>query len=37
VYPETYLIDRSGKVLEKVISNQNWMDPIFLARLKQML
>jgi thiol-disulfide isomerase/thioredoxin len=32
VYPETYLIDRSGKVLEKVISNQNWMDPIFLAR-----
>jgi len=35
--PETYLIDRSGKVLEKVISNQNWMDPIFLARFKQML
>jgi len=35
--PESYLIDRSGKVVEKVISNQNWMDPIFLARVKQML
>jgi cytochrome c biogenesis protein CcmG, thiol:disulfide interchange protein DsbE len=35
--PESYLIDRSGKVLYKVISNQNWMDPEFLARVKQML
>ncbi|HEV8148080.1 MAG TPA: TlpA disulfide reductase family protein [Bryobacteraceae bacterium] len=35
--PETYLIDRSGKVLEKVVGSQNWMDPIFLARFKQML
>ncbi len=26
-YPETYIIDRSGKVVRKVISNYNWMDP----------
>jgi len=35
--PETYLIDRSGKVIEKVISNQNWMDPEFLARMRRLL
>ena len=35
--PETYIIDPNGKVLEKVISNQNWMDPEFLARIKRML
>lgn len=35
--PETYLIDRNGKVLEKVISDQNWMDPEFLARIRRML
>lgn len=35
--PETYLIDSTGKVREKIISNQNWMDPQFLARVKGML
>ncbi len=35
--PETYLIDRHGKVLEKVISDQNWMDPEFIARVRRML
>lgn len=35
--PETYIIDRNGKVLEKVISNMDWMDPQFLARVKGML
>lgn len=35
--PETYLIDRHGKVIEKVISNQNWMDPDFLAQVRKML
>ncbi len=35
--PETYLIDRNGKVREKVISNQDWMDPQFLARVKEIL
>jgi cytochrome c biogenesis protein CcmG/thiol:disulfide interchange protein DsbE len=36
-FPETYIIDRSGKVVEKVISNQNWMDPEFIARVRRML
>ena len=35
--PETYLIDRNGKVLEKVISNQDWMDPAFVARVRKLL
>lgn len=35
--PETYVIGRDGKVLEKVISDQDWMDPQFLARVKGML
>jgi cytochrome c biogenesis protein CcmG/thiol:disulfide interchange protein DsbE len=35
--PETYLIGRDGKVIEKVISNQDWMDPEFLARVRRML
>ena len=35
--PETYLIVRTGKVREKIISNQNWVDPAFLARVKAML
>jgi cytochrome c biogenesis protein CcmG, thiol:disulfide interchange protein DsbE len=35
--PETYLIDKTGHVVQKVISNQNWMDPEFLARVRQML
>jgi cytochrome c biogenesis protein CcmG/thiol:disulfide interchange protein DsbE len=35
--PETYLIDKHGKVLEKVISNQDWMAPDFIARVRRML
>ncbi len=37
--PETYLIDQSGRVVEKVISNpeKGWMDPEFLARIKARL
>jgi len=35
--PETYLIDSTGKVREKIISNQDWVDPQFLARVKTML
>ena len=26
-YPETYVIDRNGKVIQKVIGSRNWMDP----------
>jgi len=35
--PETYIIDRTGRVREKVISNQNWMDPEVLAHVRSML
>jgi peroxiredoxin len=35
--PETYIIDRNGKVLEKADNWFNWMDPRFLARVKTML
>jgi peroxiredoxin len=33
-YPETYVINRDGKVLEKFIADQPWTDPAIIARLK---
>jgi peroxiredoxin len=36
-FPETYIIDRTGKVVEKVISDKNWVDPQFLAHVRGML
>lgn len=36
-YPETYIIDREGKVREKMIGAENWMSPALLDRLKQYL
>jgi cytochrome c biogenesis protein CcmG/thiol:disulfide interchange protein DsbE len=35
--PETYIIDKSGKVVEKIISNQNFMDPEFVEHINKML
>jgi cytochrome c biogenesis protein CcmG/thiol:disulfide interchange protein DsbE len=35
--PETYVIDSIGRVRLKIISDQNWMDPDFVARVKAML
>jgi peroxiredoxin len=35
--PETYVIDRNGRVLEKADNAFDWMDPQFLARVKGML
>jgi peroxiredoxin len=35
--PETYIIDRSGKVVQKVIAAQNWMNPEFVQSIKKML
>ena len=32
--PETYVIGRDGKVLEKFISDRDWMDPAILGRLR---
>jgi cytochrome c biogenesis protein CcmG, thiol:disulfide interchange protein DsbE len=36
-FPETYIIDRSGKVVEKFIGAENWMDPEFLTRVRRLL
>ena len=36
-FPETYVIDKEGKVREKIIASQNWMDPNFVARVKALL
>ena len=36
-FPETYIIDKTGKVREKIIAAQNWMDPNFVARVKALL
>jgi peroxiredoxin len=33
-YPETYVINRDGKVLEKFIADQPWTDPAIITRLK---
>ena len=33
-YPETYVISREGKVLEKFINEQPWMSPAIVARLR---
>ncbi len=36
-YPETYVIDRNGKVLQKHIGPRDWMDPRLVAEIKGML
>ena len=36
-YPESYLIDRNGKVVEKFISNQPWASPQMLQHLNSLL
>ncbi len=36
-FPETYIIDRSGKVVEKIIAARNWMEPEFIAHVKSLL
>lgn len=36
-YPETYLVDRDGKVVAKYISNQDWMDESILKEIRALL
>ncbi len=36
-YPETYIIDRAGKVVEKIIGPTTWTDPNMVARVRQLL
>ena len=35
--PESYIIDRSGKVVQKVVAAQNWQNPDFIQSIKKML
>ena len=35
--PDSYIIDSNGRVVEKIISYQNWMDPQFIDRIQKML
>jgi len=35
--PESYLIDRSGKVLQKYIGGENWIDPQIVNEIKSHL
>jgi cytochrome c biogenesis protein CcmG, thiol:disulfide interchange protein DsbE len=36
-YPETYIIDRDGKVVEKVVGATSWTDPAMINRVKALL
>ncbi len=36
-YPETYIIDKSGKVVEKIIGEEAWLNPNVLARIRRLL
>ncbi len=36
-YPETYIIDSTGTVREKMIGAENWMSPAVLGRIKNLL
>lgn len=36
-YPETYIIDRTGKVVQKMIGARNWTDPELLSYVKSLL
>jgi len=36
-WPETYVINADGRVLEKYVSNRNWTDPSLMASIKAML
>lgn len=36
-FPESYIIDQSGTVVEKIPDAQNFMDPEFLARIQKLL
>jgi peroxiredoxin len=33
-WPETYIIDRDGRVRQKYISNRNWMDPAIMSEIR---
>lgn len=37
VYPETYIIDPTGRVLRKYVEAKNWMDPQTVAEINSLL
>jgi cytochrome c biogenesis protein CcmG/thiol:disulfide interchange protein DsbE len=36
-FPESYIIDQSGRVVEKIISSTNWMDERMVSHVQSML
>jgi peroxiredoxin len=36
-FPESYIIDRNGKVVEKIISSTNWMDVRMVSHVQSLL
>jgi peroxiredoxin len=36
-YPETYVIDRNGKVVQKIIGATNWTDPRMIGYIRSLL
>ena len=36
-FPESYIIDQNGKVVEKIISSRNWMDERMISDVQSML
>lgn len=36
-YPETYVINQRGEVLEKFIGEENWADPRLIERIKKLM
>jgi peroxiredoxin len=36
-YPETYIIDKQGKVVEKIIGEKFWLDPNVISRIRTLL
>jgi hypothetical protein len=37
MYPETYIIDRSGRIARKIIGPQNWDSPEMVSYLESLL
>jgi len=36
-WPETYVIDQSGRVRQKYVSNRNWTDPAIMNEIRSYL
>lgn len=36
-YPETYIIDKQGKVVEKIIGEEFWLNPNVIQRIRRLL